>query len=110
VQRVSETADRRSLAESRRLEKAGRGSAAACRAMGALAAGELRRAEGELASAWQLFPELAERPDRFVRRLRRSHPRWHEPEEREWTLAWLAGVWPDVTAPLEANGAGTNAA
>ncbi len=101
VQRVSETADRRSLAESRRLEKAGRGSAAACRAMGALAAGELRRAEDELASAWRLFPELAERPDRFVRRLGRSHPRWHEPDERKRMFAWLASVWPGVTAPLE---------
>jgi hypothetical protein len=101
VQRVSETRDRRPLAESRRLEKAGRGSAAASRAMGALVAGEPRRAEGELASAWQLFPELAERPDRFVRRLARSHPRWHEPQEREWMLAWLAGVWPGVTTPVE---------
>ena len=108
VQRVSETAARRPLSESRRLEKAGRGAAAACRAMGALVAGEPRRAEGELASAWRLFPELAECPDRFVRRLARSHPRWHEPDERERMLAWLAGVWPGVTAPL-ANVVGASA-
>ena len=101
VQGVSETADRRPFAETRRLTQAGRGAAAAARAMGALAADEPRRAEGELALAWRLFPELAERPDRFVRRLERSHPRWHQPEERERLLAWLAGVWPGATAPLE---------
>jgi hypothetical protein len=94
VQRVFETAERRTLAQGRRLTQSGRGVAAAARAMGALAAGEPRRAEAELVSAWRLFPELAQRRDRFVRRLRRSHPRWHEPEERERALAWLADVWP----------------
>jgi glycosyltransferase involved in cell wall biosynthesis len=101
VQRVFETADRRPLAETRRLARAGRGAAAAARAMGALIAREPLRAEGELASAWRLFPELVERPDLFVRRLGRSHPRWPEPEAREWVLAWLAGVWPGATARLE---------
>ena len=101
VQRASETADRRPLTESRRLARAGRGTAAAARAMSALIAGERRRAKGELASACRQFPELAERPDLFVRRIGRSHPRWHEPAERERTLAWLAAVWPAVTAPRE---------
>jgi glycosyltransferase involved in cell wall biosynthesis len=101
VRRVSETASRRPLAESRRLARAGRGTAAAARAIGELVAGEPRRAEGELASAWRLFPELSEQPDLFVRRLERSHPRWHEPEERERVLAWLAGIWPGVTEPRE---------
>ena len=118
VQRVSETADRRPPAASRRLAQAGRGAAAAARATGALAAGELERAEGELASAWRLFPELAERPDRFVRRLGRAHPGWHEPDERERVLAWLAGVWPEATAAgaeerratREPDGVGTSAA
>jgi glycosyltransferase involved in cell wall biosynthesis len=94
VQRVSDTADRRPPAASRRLAQAGRGAGAAARAIGALTAGELRRAEGELETAWRLFPELAEHPDRLVRRLGRAHPGWHEPEERERLLAWLAGVWP----------------
>jgi glycosyltransferase involved in cell wall biosynthesis len=101
VLRVSETAHRRPLAESRRLAQAGRGTAAAARAICALVAGEPRRAASELASAWRLFPELVEHPDRFVRRLRRSHPRWHEPTERERMLAWLAGVWPGALAPQE---------
>jgi len=101
VRRVFETADRRPLAETRRLARAGRGAAAAARAMGALIAREPQRAEAELVSAWRLFPELVERPDLFVRRLGRSHPRWPEPEEREWSLAWLAGIWPGATAPLE---------
>jgi hypothetical protein len=101
VQRVLETADRRPLAESTRLARAGRGTAAAARAIGALIAGELRRAEAELTSACGQFPEFADRADAFVRRVGRSHPRWHEPEERERVLAWLAGVWPGVTAPRE---------
>ena len=101
VDRVAETAHRRTPAESRRLAQAGRGWAAAARAIGALAAGDTHRAEGELASACRLFPELAERPDRLVRRLGRSHPRWHEPEERERVLAWLVGVWPGAPWPFE---------
>ena len=101
VQRVSETAARRPLAESRRLTQAGCGAAAAARAIGALVAGEMRRAERELESAWRLFPQLAERRDRFVRRLGRSHPHWHESQERERALAWLGGVWPEATAPIE---------
>jgi len=101
VQRVFETAERRPLAESRRLAHAGRGAAAAARAMGAVIAREPRRAEHELESAWRLLPELTERPDLFVRRLRRSHPRWHEPEEREWALAWLADVWPGTSRRRE---------
>jgi hypothetical protein len=98
---VFETADRRPLAETRRLVRAGRGAAASGRAAGALIAGAPRRAESELASAWRLFPELADRPDLFVRRVGRAHPRWHEPKERERVLAWLAGVWPGITAPLD---------
>ncbi len=101
VQRVFETAERRTPAQGRRLAQSGRGVAAAARAMGALAAGDPGRAEAELASAWRLYPELGEHPDRFVRRLRRSHPRWHEPDEREWALAWLADVWPGSSTPRE---------
>jgi glycosyltransferase involved in cell wall biosynthesis len=101
VQRVAETAERRSLTETRRLVRAGRGAAAGARAMAALMAGEPRRAEDELASARRLFPEFAEQPSRFVRRLGRSLPRWHEPEERARILAWLAGVWPGSIAPME---------
>lgn len=101
VERVSETAHRRSPVETRRLAQAGRGWSAAARAMGAVAAGDTHRAESELASACRLFPELAERPERLVRRLGRSHPRWHEPVERERVLAWLAGVWPGAPGPFD---------
>ena len=98
MQRVSETAERRSFADTRRLSQAGRGAAAGARAIDALAAGDLRCAEAELASAWRLFPDMAEHPDRFVRRLGRAHPRWHESEERTRLLAWIAGVWPRSSA------------
>jgi glycosyltransferase involved in cell wall biosynthesis len=101
VRRASDTAERRPLAETRRLMQAGRGAAAAGRALGALAAGEARRAEGELASARRLFPELDEQRDRFARRLRRSHPRWHDPAERERAMASLAGIWPPAQASLD---------
>jgi glycosyl transferase family 2 len=105
VERVSETAGRRPLAESKRLAQAGRGAAAAARVIGALSAGEPRVAGEALASAWRLFPQLAERRDLFVRRLGRSHPRWHEPEERDRVLAWLASVWPEVmSGPSAAHG------
>jgi glycosyltransferase involved in cell wall biosynthesis len=94
VARVEETASRRSAAETRRLADAGLGWAAAARALVALVEDDPATVRAELETACQLFPEMAQRPERVIRRLAQSHPGWHDPHSRDRALAALADAWP----------------